>query len=112
MVFLGGGCDRIYPAENAALFQSIIDGGGAVVSERDWTFPPVPYAFRARNRLIASVSAATLIVEAGLPSGTFSTADEALAAHPVTLMTATQEAGDALVKLAAAVPMRRPTCGA
>lgn len=33
-------------------------------------------------------------------------ADEALAAHPVTLMTATQEAGDALVKLAAAVPMR------
>lgn len=80
MAFLGGGCDRIYPAENAALFQSIIDGGGAVVSERDWTFPPVPYAFRARNRLIASLSAATLIVEAGLPSGTFSTADEALAA--------------------------------
>jgi transmembrane sensor len=33
-------------------------------------------------------------------------ADEALAAHPVTLMTGTQEAGDALVKLAAAVPMR------
>lgn len=80
VAFLGGGCDRIYPAENAALFQSIIDGGGAVVSERDWTFPPVPYAFRARNRLIASLSAATLIVEAGLPSGTFSTADEALAA--------------------------------
>lgn len=78
VAFLGGGCDRIYPAENAALFQSIIDGGGAVVSERDWTFPPVPYAFRARNRLIASLSAATLIVEAGLPSGTFSTADEAL----------------------------------
>ena len=80
VAFLGGGCDRIYPAENAALFQSIIDSGGAVASERDWTFPPVPYAFRARNRLIASLSAATLIVEAGLPSGTFSTADEALAA--------------------------------
>lgn len=27
VAFLGGGCDRIYPAENAALFQSIIDGG-------------------------------------------------------------------------------------
>ena len=80
VAFLGGGCDRLYPAENASLFQAIIDGGGAVVSERDWTFPPVPYAFRARNRLIASLSAATLIVEAGLPSGTFSTADEALAA--------------------------------
>ena len=80
VAFLGGGCDRIYPAEHFSLFQSIIDGGGAVVSERDWTFPPVPYAFRARNRLIAGLSAATLIVEAGLPSGTFSTADEALAA--------------------------------
>ena len=40
-----------------------------------------PIAFRARNRLIAGLARATLIVEAGLPSGTFSTADEALAAN-------------------------------
>lgn len=79
VAFLGGGCDRIYPPENLALFQRIVDEGGAVVSEREWGFPPVPYAFRARNRLIAGISQATLIVEAGLPSGTFSTADEALA---------------------------------
>ena len=37
--------------------------------------------FRKRNRLIAGLARATLIVEAGLPSGTFSTADEALAAN-------------------------------
>ena len=79
VAFLGGGCDRVYPPENLPLFQQIVDAGGAVVSEREWGFPPVPYAFRARNRLIAGISQATLIVEAGLPSGTFSTADEALA---------------------------------
>ena len=78
---LGGGCDVPYPVRNAQLFQEIIDKGGAVVSERDWEFPPLPYTFRARNRIIAGLARATLIVEAGLPSGTFSTADEALAAN-------------------------------
>ncbi|HIY83978.1 MAG TPA: DNA-processing protein DprA [Candidatus Rubneribacter avistercoris] len=78
--FLGGGCDRPYPAEHAGLFQRIVDAGGAVVSEHAWGEPPLPYRFRARNRLIAGLARATLIVEAGLPSGTFSTADEALAA--------------------------------
>ena len=80
VVFLGGGCDYIYPAENFDLFQRIVDAGGAVVSEHEWGFPPLPYAFRDRNRLIAGLARATLVVEAGLPSGTFSTADEALAA--------------------------------
>lgn len=81
VAFLGGGCDRPYPARNVGLFQRIVDAGGAVVSERPWEFPPVGYAFRERNRLIAGLGKATLIVEAGLPSGTFSTADEALAAN-------------------------------
>ena len=80
VVFLGGGCDELYPAENAGLFQRVVEGGGAVVSEHDWHATPRPYYFRARNRLIAGLARATLIVEAGLPSGTFSTADEALAA--------------------------------
>lgn len=80
IAFLGGGCDKLYPAVNAELFQRIVDGGGAVISEHEWDEPPLPYRFRARNRLIAGLVRATLIVEAGLPSGTFSTADEALAA--------------------------------
>lgn len=78
---LGGGCDRLYPAANADLFQRIVDEGGAVVSEHEWGFPPMRHAFRARNRIIAGLARATLIVEAGLPSGTFSTADDALAAN-------------------------------
>lgn len=80
VAFLGGGCDEIYPAKHHGLFQEIIDAGGAVVSEYEWGFPALPFTFRLRNRLIAGLARATLIVEAGLPSGTFSTADEALAA--------------------------------
>lgn len=80
VVFLGGGCDCVYPPEHFGLFQKVIDAGGAIVSEHPWGFPPRPYTFRARNRLIAGLADAVLIVEAGLPSGTFSTADEALAA--------------------------------
>ena len=67
--------------ETRGLFQRIVDGGGAVVSEHVWDEDPMPYRFRLRNRLIAGLARATLIVEAGLPSGTFSTADEALAAN-------------------------------
>ena len=80
VVFLGGGCDKPYPAEHAALFERIANSGGAVVSEHPWDAPPLPQRFRLRNRLIAGLARAVLIVEAGLPSGTFSTADEALAA--------------------------------
>lgn len=80
VAFLGGGVDEPYPSENVPLFQRIVDSGGALVSEHEWGFHPMPFAFRERNRLIAGLSRATLIVEAGLPSGTFSTADAALEA--------------------------------
>ena len=81
VAFLGGGLDELYPASNYGLFQKAVDSGGALVSENAWDYPPLPHTFRARNRLIAGLARATLIVEAGLPSGTFSTADEALAAN-------------------------------
>lgn len=79
VVVLGGGCDQLYPEANRNLFQEVINNHGAVISERHWDFPPLPYTFRARNRIIAGLARAVLIVEAGLPSGTFSTADDALA---------------------------------
>ena len=53
VAFLGGGCDRLYPAEHEGLFQRIVDEGGAVVSEHAWDEDPKPYRFRLRNRLIA-----------------------------------------------------------
>lgn len=80
VAFLGGGPDVTYPSEHAGLFQRIVDGGGALVSEHPWGTAPLPWMFRNRNRLIAALARTTLIVEAGLPSGTFSTADYALTA--------------------------------
>ena len=78
VVVMGGGCDFVYPARHFDLFQQVVDKGGIVISEREWEFPALPYCFRERNRIIAALAQATLIVEAGLPSGTFSTADDAL----------------------------------
>ena len=81
VVFLGGGCNRLYPRRNVRMFQEVVDAGGALVSELEWGRSPLPYTFRKRNRLIAGLAKATLIVEAGVPSGTFSTADDALEAN-------------------------------
>lgn len=79
VVFLGGGCHRVYPPENTPLFQRVIDNGGAIVSEHEFDQPPIPSWFRARNRLTAGLSKAVFIIEAGLPSGSFATADDAIA---------------------------------
>jgi DNA processing protein len=75
---LGCGADVDYPRSSAATLSRIRNGGGAVVSELDWGASPLRGHFPARNRIIAGLSAAVLVVEAALPSGTFSTADHAL----------------------------------
>lgn len=103
VAFLGGGCDMPYPAGNRGLFQRIVDGGGAIASEYPWAFPPQRFGFRMRNRLIAGLARATLIAEAGMPSGTFTTADEALAANkdvlavPGSIFSPTSKGANALI---------------
>jgi len=74
---LGCGADVVYPRGATQLLDAIARVG-AVVSEHPWGTPPAKWRFRTRNRLIAGLSAALLVVEAGLPSGTFATADYAL----------------------------------
>jgi len=76
---LGCGADVVYPS-NAGPLLARVASAGAVVSEQPWGSPPQRWTFRTRNRIIAGLSAALLVLEAGLPSGTFSTADYALAA--------------------------------
>lgn len=76
---LGCGADVVYPS-NAGDLLSAITMVGAVVSEQPWGAPPQRWTFRTRNRIIAGLAAGLLVLEAGLPSGTFSTADYALAA--------------------------------
>ena len=75
---LGCGADVAYPRGAGALLAQIARTG-CVVSELDWGYPPAKWTFRARNRIIAGLAGALLVLEAGLPSGTFITADEALA---------------------------------
>lgn len=77
---LGTGADVAYPRGVAPLLGEIVRGGGVVISELPWGHPPAKWTFRARNRIIAGLAGALLVVEAGLPSGTFLTADAALAA--------------------------------
>lgn len=76
---LGCGPDVDYPHRSAALLASM-RMHNAVVSECPFGQQPLRFAFARRNRIIAGLSSAVLVVEAGLPSGTFSTADAALEA--------------------------------
>lgn len=80
VVVLASGADVPYPKTARSLFQEVIESGGAVVSENPWGTQPLPALFPQRNRIIAGLSMLLLIAEAGLPSGTFSTADAALSA--------------------------------
>lgn len=76
VVVLGCGADVNYPIGAADLLAHVRQGGlGCVVSEQPWGTPPLRWAFARRNRIIAGLSQAVLVVEAALPSGTFSTAD-------------------------------------
>jgi len=74
---LGCGIDRDYPAAHAELARRIC-ARGLVVSEYEPGVEPAPWRFPARNRIIAGLAAATVIVEARERSGALITADFAL----------------------------------
>jgi len=77
---LPSACDdaSLYPPSNKALAQRILARGGALVSERKAPWKAHTHDFAARNRIMAGMSKATLIVEAGEKSGTLITARLAL----------------------------------
>jgi DNA processing protein len=76
---LGCGIDRDYPAANTQLARGICENG-LVVSEYAPGVEPAPWRFPARNRIIAGLCLATVIVEARDRSGALITADFALEA--------------------------------
>ncbi len=76
---VGTGLDRIYPARHKALAHRIAKEG-LLLSEFELGMPPLQENFPQRNRLIAGLSRGTLVVEAGLPSGSLITARQALEA--------------------------------
>lgn len=74
---LGCGVDVPYPRGHRALAARIADRG-ALVSEFGFGVEPRPWHFPVRNRLIAALSAGTLVVEAAARSGSLITARLAL----------------------------------
>ena len=70
---LGGALDRFFPEENRELGRRIVAGGGAVVSEYPFGFPPGKKTFPQRNRIVAALARGVLAVEAPAQSGTLIT---------------------------------------
>lgn len=78
VAFLAGGVDRAYPAGHQQLIRQIVQEG-AVVSEAPCGAAPTKWRFLARNRLIAALGQATVVIEAGWRSGSLNTAGHAAA---------------------------------
>jgi DNA processing protein len=74
---LGCGIDVDYPARHAELARRIAETG-AIVSEYPPGTEPAPWRFPARNRIVAGLAQATVVVEARERSGALITADFAL----------------------------------
>ncbi len=76
----GSGLDSkvIYPKAHLNLAEEIINKGGALISELDPNTPAAQWTFPARNRIVAALSDAVLIIEASDKSGALITARQAL----------------------------------
>ena len=76
----GSGLDKkvLYPKINLNLAQEILENDGALLSEFEPFTEPAPWTFPARNRIMAALSDAVLIIEAEEKSGTLITARMAL----------------------------------
>lgn len=72
---IASGFDFTYPASNKQLYEEIINGNGAILTEYYPTFEPLQYRFPQRNRIVSGLSYGTLVVEAALKSGALITAN-------------------------------------
>jgi DNA processing protein len=103
---LGCGIDRDYPAAHRTLAQAIAERS-LVVSEYEPGVEPAPWRFPARNRIIAGLCMATVVVEARERSGALITADFALEegrevfAVPGEITSALSAGANALLRLGA-----------
>src|SRR3990167_4694303 len=76
LVFPGSGlsASAMYPKTNIKLAEEVIESGGCLISEFEPSFKATLWSFGKRNRLMAGISKATLIIEASEKSGTLITA--------------------------------------
>lgn len=75
---LGSGSNVVYPAEHRDLHDRLLHGGGAVLTEYPPGTPPEGWRFPPRNRIIAGLAGAVVVVEAGVKGGALITAAAAL----------------------------------
>lgn len=75
---LGSGLASVYPKAHERLADEIVARGGLVMSEFPLDTQPDKYTFPARNRIIAGLSLATIVIEAAEESGSLITAELAL----------------------------------
>ncbi len=75
---LGHGLHMIYPASHKTLARSILEAGGALISEFPCISVTHPGNFLKRNRIIAGLSHATLVAESAERGGAMSTATQAV----------------------------------
>jgi len=73
---MAGGPDRLYPAGHDALLRRVVERG-LLLAESPCGTAPARWRFLQRNRLIAALTAATVVVEAGRRSGSLNTAGHA-----------------------------------
>ncbi len=80
IAFPGSGLNKevLYPRSNLELAEKIIKSGGCLISEFEPDFGATAYSFPKRNRLMAGMSKAVLIIEAEIKSGSLITARLAL----------------------------------
>lgn len=103
---LGCGIDRDYPAAHRTLAAEIVRAG-LIVSEYAPGIEPAPWRFPARNRIVAGLCAATVVVEARERSGALITCDLALEegrevfAVPGEITSALSAGSNALLRLGA-----------
>ncbi len=109
IAFPGSGLDpeTIYPKHNLPLAGRIVHNGGCLLSEYKSYTNAAPWNFPRRNRLMAGISHATLIIEAGEKSGTLITARMALDYNrdvfvvPGSILSESSKGSNTLIKLGA-----------
>jgi DNA processing protein len=74
LVVLGGGLDHLYPTSHRPLFARVVEGGGGLAAEVGDGERPARWSFPERNRLVAALAEAVVVVRAGSGSGALITA--------------------------------------
>jgi len=71
---VGHGLDKVYPSENTGLAKDMIKAGGGILSEFFSGTKPDKHNFPLRNRIVAGLSDATVVVETNIKGGSMITA--------------------------------------